>query len=141
MRTRRSASWNGSGLSSAASMTEKMAVFAPMPSASVNTATAANPGCLARVRTAYRTSFKRVLIVLTPFSRGRRTLDDRRWPELLSSIVRRPPSFVSESHHRVDLRRAARGDEAGDERDEREQQREAGEGQRVGRRDAEELAL
>jgi hypothetical protein len=43
-------------LSSTASTTEKIAVFAPMPSASVSSATAAKPGFFRNVRTAYRTS-------------------------------------------------------------------------------------
>ena len=42
--TRRSARGNGSGASSSAWTTLKMAVFAPMPSASVKTATAVKPG-------------------------------------------------------------------------------------------------
>jgi hypothetical protein len=42
--TRRSALRYGRGLRSTALTTEKMAVFAPTPSASVNTTTAVNPG-------------------------------------------------------------------------------------------------
>jgi hypothetical protein len=51
-----SASGYGSGLKSTPLTTEKMAVFAPMPSASVTTATAAKPGRFKSVRKATRTS-------------------------------------------------------------------------------------
>jgi hypothetical protein len=43
-RTRRSGSGYGSGLKSTEFTTEKIAVFAPMPSASASTATAVKPG-------------------------------------------------------------------------------------------------
>jgi hypothetical protein len=49
-------------LSSTPLTTEKMALFAPTPSASVSTATSVNPGRFNSVRTPYRTSFSRVLI-------------------------------------------------------------------------------
>src|SRR5262245_50343259 len=49
-------SWNGSGRSSAALTTLKIAVLAPLPSASVSTATAAKPGAFVRPRQAYATS-------------------------------------------------------------------------------------
>jgi hypothetical protein len=50
-------SWNGAGRSSTALMTLKIAVFAPMPSASVSTATAVKPGFLSNCRQANRRSF------------------------------------------------------------------------------------
>jgi hypothetical protein len=54
--TRRSGSAYGSGDSRTARITEKIAVVAPIPSASVRTAAAANPGDRRRPRNAYRTS-------------------------------------------------------------------------------------
>src|SRR5579872_348961 len=51
--TRRSESLNGKGCSSTPFNTEKMAVFAPIPSASAETATAVNPGFLRRTRRVY----------------------------------------------------------------------------------------
>jgi hypothetical protein len=42
--------------------TEKMAVFAPTPSASVSTATSVNPGRFNSVRSPNRMSFSKVLI-------------------------------------------------------------------------------
>jgi len=50
--TSRDGSRNGSGRSSTALMTVKMAVFAPMPSASVRMATAENAGRDSSTRTA-----------------------------------------------------------------------------------------
>ena len=49
--TRRSGSGNGNGLSSTAFTKLKIAVFAPMPSASVITAMAVKPGCFSSDRT------------------------------------------------------------------------------------------
>jgi hypothetical protein len=62
-RTRTSCSGfgNGSGRSSTASTTLKMAVFAPMPKASVKTTTAVNPGFFQSIRSPYRTSRRRVI--------------------------------------------------------------------------------
>jgi hypothetical protein len=54
--TMRSAPGNGSGRSSTAFTTEKMAVFAPTPNASTTTATTVNPGFFASARTPYLTS-------------------------------------------------------------------------------------
>jgi len=48
----RSGSENGSGCSSVAFTTLNIVVFAPMPSASVSAATAANPGFRSQVRIA-----------------------------------------------------------------------------------------
>ena len=51
------AAGNGSGRNNALSTTEKIAVFAPMPSASVRTATRVNPGDLRSWRKASFKSF------------------------------------------------------------------------------------
>src|SRR5262245_20907703 len=53
---RRSAAAKGSGSMSTALTTLKMAVLAPIPSASVSTATVVNPRCLASIRTPNRRS-------------------------------------------------------------------------------------
>ena len=50
--TMRSGSGYGSGRSKTAFTTEKMAVLAPMPSASVSTATVVKPGFLRSMRSA-----------------------------------------------------------------------------------------
>src|SRR6202044_257721 len=55
MVTSRDGSLYGSGLSNAEYTTEKIAAFAPIPSASVSTATAVNTGAFASVRAAYFT--------------------------------------------------------------------------------------
>src|ERR1700683_3587233 len=52
----RSESGNGSGRSRTRSITEKIAVFAPMPSASARMATMAKPGLLISVRNEWRMS-------------------------------------------------------------------------------------
>src|ERR1051325_6618878 len=57
-----------------------------------------------------------------------------------SSFRIRHSSFVPKRHNRVYLRRAASGDEAGDERGRRKNQRDDDEGQRVGRGDSVEQA-
>src|SRR5262249_46741153 len=55
-------SGKGSGASSTRSMTEKMAVLAPIPSARASTATMVKPGFLIRTRREWRTSANRVSI-------------------------------------------------------------------------------
>src|SRR6476620_5474655 len=57
MATRRSGDGNGSGFNNTALTTLKMAVFAPIPSASVSTAIKVNPGDLRSWRRANVTSF------------------------------------------------------------------------------------
>jgi hypothetical protein len=52
METMRLASWNGKGFSNTAFTTEKIAVLAPIPKASVITVTVANPGLLRNWRNA-----------------------------------------------------------------------------------------
>src|SRR4029078_7342494 len=70
MDTRRSGWANGRGRSSTALMTEKMAVFAPIPSPRVRIATAANPGLRRSVRSAYLMSFARCAMAGVPFRSG-----------------------------------------------------------------------
>lgn len=55
-RTRQSGRWSGSGRKRTSLTTPNMATFAPMPRASVRTATLANPRLFSRLRTGYRTS-------------------------------------------------------------------------------------
>src|SRR2546426_11249182 len=59
--TSRSAAGNGNGRSSTPLTTLKMAVFAPMPIASVSTATAVKPGFFSSWRKAYFKSFIRAI--------------------------------------------------------------------------------
>ena len=56
MTTRRPGSRNGSGSSSTAFTIVKIAVFAPMPSASASTAIIVKPGVRMQRRSAYRMS-------------------------------------------------------------------------------------
>ncbi len=65
--TRRSGSAYGSGDSSTARMTEKIAVVAPIPRASVRIAAAVNPGARRIPRKAYRMSWMRIS-TSAPFS-------------------------------------------------------------------------
>jgi hypothetical protein len=60
--TSRSGAANGSGLRSTALTRLKMAVFAPMPSASVNTAMTVNPGRFNSMRKPKRMSCHRIVI-------------------------------------------------------------------------------
>src|SRR2546428_201792 len=71
--TRRSGSGKGNGCSSVAFTTLNIVVFAPMPSARVNTDTVANPGLRIHMRTANRTSLRKVSIPahVRPFVRRR----------------------------------------------------------------------
>src|SRR5438270_8644515 len=59
--TRRSGFCTGSGWKKTAFSSVKMLVFAPIPIASVNTATSVNPGVLLRLRTAKRISYARLV--------------------------------------------------------------------------------
>ena len=58
--TRRSGSGNGTGFSSTALTTEKMAVLAPMPSASAATAAAVKPRLCPNIRSECRRSLKKL---------------------------------------------------------------------------------
>ena len=62
MATSRSGAGNGSGRSRTALTTEKMAVLAPMPSASATMATAANPGAFHSARAPYLMSLSSEVI-------------------------------------------------------------------------------
>ena len=62
MRTKRSGCAYGNGRISTLSTTVNIAVFAPMPNASVSTASAANPGELRNCRRAERRSWRSVCI-------------------------------------------------------------------------------
>src|SRR5205085_4110616 len=95
----------GSGRSNVPSTTEKMAVFAPIPSARVMIAIDVKPGFFASWRSAMRNSFIAV---------G-------------NSRVRLIFSFAAERFHRVDQGGAACRKHAGDKRDNCEQNRARGE--------------
>jgi hypothetical protein len=58
----RSASGYGTGFNNTASTTEKIAVFAPIPSARVRTATVVKPGDFRKLRRPYRRSWSRASI-------------------------------------------------------------------------------
>src|SRR5580704_7088901 len=60
--TSRSGSGYGSGFSNTPFTTENSAVFAPIPSASVSTAIAVNPGFFSRTRNPYRTSCQKFVM-------------------------------------------------------------------------------
>src|SRR5207248_8630962 len=140
--TTRSAPGYGSGFNSTASKTEKMVVFAPTPSASTASATAAKPGFFKRTRRPKRRSCQSALISSPQLDCGIRIADcglkkaRPSWFFNPQSEFRNPPSLVPQGHHRINFRRAARRQVAGDERDGREQRRDGGERQGVGRADA-----
>src|SRR5439155_12975942 len=81
----------------------KIAVFAPMPSASVSTATAVKPGFLSNWRKANLRS------------------------------------FITQRHHRIDLRRSARRQPAGADQRRKNTQRHNNEGRRIEWTDTSEL--
>jgi hypothetical protein len=68
MRSRISSSGLGTGScrNNRASITPNMALFAPMPRASVATTTAVNPGLLRKLRAAKRTSLARASMTGNP---------------------------------------------------------------------------
>src|ERR1700687_1638904 len=66
----RSGSGKGNGRRSTPYTTVKIAVLAPMPRASVKTATAVNPGIFASIRKAYRMSCQSVPILRLPALRS-----------------------------------------------------------------------
>ena len=68
MKTKVPGSRTGSDRRRTCSKIVKMPVFAPMPSASVSTATPANPGLLPRLRSPYRMSCQIVTIIQPPFA-------------------------------------------------------------------------
>src|SRR5580692_84920 len=65
-------SFTGSVRSRTASISWKIAAFAPMPSANVNTATTAKPGDFANILIAYRKSCSKAFIAASRASRTRR---------------------------------------------------------------------
>src|SRR5918996_4586351 len=97
MRTSRSECGNLSGCSTRVSNAENSAVFAPMPSASVITATAVNPGDLRSWRKAKRMSFNMEVLQLSG-------------------------SFGSQGNDRINTRGAPRRHPAGDQRDDYERE-------------------
>src|SRR6266566_1166707 len=66
----RSGSGKGNGRSSTPYTTVKIAVLAPIPRASVRTATAVNPGFFASIRKAYRMSCQSVAMLRLPALRS-----------------------------------------------------------------------
>src|SRR5438067_2391355 len=94
----RSASGYGRGRKSTESTTLKIAVQAPMPSASETTAAAVKAGRVRNMRAAYLRSCHKLF------------------------MTHASSSFVSECDHRIDFGRTLRRHEAGDERDRCEQQ-------------------
>src|SRR6266516_719535 len=110
-----------------------MAVFAPMPSASVRTATAVKAGLLARVRTAERRSWSRASIrsFIGPGAWGSGPAKNAPGPSLQARF-----SFVPQGHHRIDVRRPTGGEIARQRGDAQEHQRRSSEHQRVVGRDA-----
>src|SRR5712691_9949670 len=97
-----------------------IAVVAPIPSASVITTTAANPGLLRNWRKEKRMSW------VNPF---------------MNNPLISVSSLISQCHHRIDLCRAPRWDVAGKQRCPNEEQRHAAESQRICRRHAKEQRL
>src|SRR5437763_8647626 len=87
----RSAAGYGSERSSTASTTLKIAVHAPMPSASESTAAAVKPGRVRNMRAAYLKSCH-------------------------NRFIAEASSFVSQSDHRIDFGGAARGQITGQQR-------------------------
>ena len=86
----------GSGFKSTPFTTENRAVFAPMPSARVQTTTAVNPGDLARIRKAYRTSCTQTGHLLTSVRavRPRRTMSGRPMSNLYGPGIDRQALFA-----------------------------------------------
>src|SRR5437763_8824096 len=93
----RSASGYGRGRKSTASTTLKIAVQAPMPSASETTAAAVKAGRVRNMRAAYLRSCHKLFMT-------------------------HASSFISQGNHRIDFGRTLRRHEAGKQRDRCEQQ-------------------
>src|SRR5438552_13565697 len=111
-----------------------MAVFAPMPNASVSTATAVKPGFFSNWRKA---NFK-------SFTGGRGNIEHRTskvesvaCPRLRCSAFDVGCSmfvlFITQRLHRIDSRRPSRRHPAGEQRHARKRQRDYGEGERISR--------
>src|SRR5215510_13226252 len=80
----------GSGLSNTVLTTEKIAVFAPIPSANVSTATNVRPGFLANIRTPNRKSCQN-LFIIHPY-RNSESLESPESPESPESLALNPDS-------------------------------------------------
>src|SRR5688572_8993031 len=106
-------------------MTLKIALFRPMPSARVMTATAVNAGRFSKLRTLYRMSLSRVSMVLFPIAdcrlpirvKSKSLVISRLQNRKLLTIAKRQSaigtrqsamtSFVPERDQRIDFRRAS----------------------------------
>src|SRR2546422_4833115 len=113
-----------------------MAVFAPMPRASVSTATAVKPGFFSNWRKANLKSFMvrcQWSVVRCPIPPGFRPLGFFPISDFEFRI-----SFISQRLHRIDFGRATCRQITRDERDHREQPRNHDEGDWISRADAEE---
>src|SRR2546423_2164503 len=119
-RTTRSGSRNGSGRKRMLWTKLKIAVFAPMPSASVATATSVNAGCFNRIRAPYRRSWNNVFIFFT-FNRSNKS-------------YRTYKSFVTQRNHWIDFRRASCGQVTRQKRNQQQQQGNETKRQRIPRR-------
>src|ERR1700722_13269866 len=124
-RTTREGSRKASGRRRTPLTTVKIAVFAPMPRASVRTATAAKPGFLISIRTPY---FKSCRIVFIQFS-------------LCNTRTSCNVLLVSQRDQRIDARGAARGEITGGYRYDRQACGDTAQRQRICRFHAVELAL
>src|SRR5580692_7789518 len=85
--TSRSGSGYGSGFNKTPFTTENSDVFAPIPSASVNTAIAVNPGFFSKSRNPYRTSCQKFVMSHPAFRTRRRPV--------FRQEIRHPPAFCS----------------------------------------------
>src|SRR2546429_6541377 len=150
----RSGSGPGMGFNSVELTTLKMAVFAPMPSASVSTATAVKPGFFSNWRKANLRSFmaRGQWSVVPCRSQGKIPKPKPQAPKKSQASSSKPPcggsrleieiwgllgiwvlgldfSFAPERLHWIDLRRATRGRPAGQQRDSKHEHRDGGERQ------------
>src|SRR4051812_23013166 len=114
----RSESGHGYGFSRTVWMTEKIALFAPMHSASVRMATTLNPGLLESERSAYLKSCMRIVLVLlivivfdlSPTIRIEHDYEHEHEKPPKPESDRSPPAPARRGHRRYEscARRAAR---------------------------------
>src|SRR5436305_4406644 len=124
--TSRSAAGKGNGRSTTPLITLKMAVFAPMPSASVSTATAVKPGFFSNWRRAKRRSFisarrnieHRTLNIERRMLSGSRVLAFDVRSSMLDILF---VLFITQRLHGIDFRGAPGRQPTGDQRDRDEQ--------------------
>src|SRR5207302_3797525 len=115
-RTTRSGCAYGSGRSSTAFTTLKIAVVAPMPRASVRIAAAANPGAPRNVRTAYRRSWLSASSIAEPGDLSRSEVDRDRHQHFDRHAVEQRlaefplPHRIDRGRLEVRMRRRARAD-------------------------------